>query len=146
MRQRREGEGNIAVCFFGDGASNEGSFHEAANLASVWKLPLLFVCENNQYGMSMPVKRAMNINDIAGRAGSYGFPGKPVDGNDAVKVYGETIRAREYVRENGPMLLVCETYRISGHSKSDKCVYRTDSGAVGMVEARPHNADGIIYA
>lgn len=117
--------GNITVCFFGDGASNEGSFHEAANLASVWKLPLLFVCENNQYGMSMSVQRSMNIIDITVRASSYGFPGSAVDGNDAAAVYEAAIEAREYVTENGPMLLVCNTYRIAGHSKSDKNVYRS---------------------
>ena len=115
----------IVVCFFGDGSTNEGSFHESLNLASVWKLPVLFVCENNQYGMSTSVKRSMNITDISVRAAAYGIPGKTVDGNDAVQVYQETLSAREYVRKNGPMLLVCETYRHMGHSKSDACVYRT---------------------
>lgn len=115
----------IVVCFFGDGASNEGSFHEAANLAAVWKLPVLFVCENNKYGMSMSVDRSMNIDRIEVRAQSYGFTGLTVDGNDAVAVYEETLKAKGYVKQNGPMLLVCETYRISGHSKSDKNVYRS---------------------
>lgn len=115
----------IVVCFFGDGASNEGSFHEAANLASIWNLPILFVCENNQYGMSMSKKRSMNIDDIAVRASSYGFPGKSIDGNNVIEVYEETKKAREYVKENGPMLLVSNTYRFLGHSKSDANVYRT---------------------
>jgi pyruvate dehydrogenase E1 component alpha subunit len=113
------------VCFFGDGSTNEGSFHESLNLASVWKLPVLFVCENNQYGMSTSVKRSMNITDLSVRAAAYGIPGKTVDGNDAVQIYQEALKAREYVRKNGPMLLVCETYRHLGHSKSDACVYRT---------------------
>jgi pyruvate dehydrogenase E1 component alpha subunit len=117
--------GNITACFFGDGASNEGSFHEAANLAAVWKLPLLFVCENNQYGMSMSVEKSMKISDITVRASSYGFPGLTVDGNDAIAVYEQASEARKYVKENGPLLLVCNTYRIAGHSKSDKNVYRT---------------------
>lgn len=117
--------GGIAVCFFGDGAANEGSFHEAANMASVLKLPVLFVCENNLYGMSMPLSRSMNISDIAVRASAYGFPGRTVDGNDATAVYRAAEDARDYVKQNGPMLLVCNTYRISGHSKSDTNVYRT---------------------
>jgi len=115
----------IVVCFFGDGASNEGSFHEAANLASIWKLPVLFVCENNQYGLSMPKTKSMNIDDISVRAQSYGFPGKTIDGNDVIEVYEETKKARGYVKENGPMLLVCNTYRFLGHSKSDAGKYRT---------------------
>ncbi len=122
---KKKGEDAVVVCFFGDGASNEGSFHEAANLASVWKLPVLFVCESNRYGMSMSTDKSMNIKDIEVRARSYGFPGKTVDGNDAAAVYEEAKAAREYVRNSGPMLLVCETYRISGHSKSDKNVYRS---------------------
>ena len=115
----------MVVCFFGDGASNEGSWHEAANLASIWKLPVLFVCENNLYGMSMSKKRSMNIDDIAVRASAFGFPGKTIDGNNAIEVYEETRKAREYVMESGPMLLVCNTYRFLGHSKSDANVYRT---------------------
>jgi pyruvate dehydrogenase E1 component alpha subunit len=115
----------IVVCFFGDGATNQGSFHESLNLASVWKLPVLFICENNQYGMSTSVKRSMNIADISVRASAYGIPGKSVDGNDALNVYENALEAREYVKQNGPMLLVCETYRHMGHSKSDACVYRS---------------------
>lgn len=122
---KKKRAGGIAVCFFGDGASNEGSFHEAANLAAVWKLPVLFVCENNRYGMSMSVNKSMNIESIEVRAQSYGFPGKTVDGNDAAAMFEAAKAAREYVRSSGPMLLVCETYRISGHSKSDKNVYRS---------------------
>jgi pyruvate dehydrogenase E1 component alpha subunit len=115
----------IVVCFFGDGAANEGSFHEALNLASVWKLPVLFVCENNLYGMSTPKHKSMNIDDIAVRATSYNIPGVSVDGNDVLLVHEETRKAREYVKANGPMLLVCNTYRFMGHSKSDANVYRT---------------------
>ena len=115
----------IVVCFFGDGAANQGTFHESLNLASIWKLPVLFVCEDNKYGMSMSRYKAMNIEDIAIRAKSYGIPGKTIDGNDAVTVYEETLKAREYVKEHGPMLLVCDTYRFLGHSKSDANVYRT---------------------
>jgi len=115
----------IVVCFFGDGSANEGSFHESLNLASVWKLPVLFVCENNQYGMSTSTRQSMNIADISVRAEAYGIPGKKIDGNEAVLVYEETLKARDYVKNNGPMLLVCETYRHMGHSKSDAGVYRS---------------------
>lgn len=115
----------IVVCFFGDGATNQGTFHESLNLASIWKLPVLFVCEDNKYGMSMSRYKAINVDDIAARAKAYGIPGKTVDGNDVVTVYEETKKAREYVKESGPMLLVCDTYRYLGHSKSDANVYRT---------------------
>ena len=120
-----KGIDRIVVGFFGDGAANEGTFHESLNLAAVWKLPVLFVCEDNKYGMSMSSKRSMAINDIAIRATGYGMKGKTVDGNDVIAVYEEARKAREYVRKNGPMLLVCDTYRYLGHSKSDANVYRT---------------------
>jgi TPP-dependent pyruvate/acetoin dehydrogenase alpha subunit len=127
----------IVVCFFGDGAANEGSFHESVNLASIWKLPVLFVCENNQYGMSTPFTYHMNIGDISARAAAYGIPGKTIDGNDAVLIYEETRKAREYVKENGPMLLVCNTYRYMGHSKSDANVYRTKEEIKAWKEKDP---------
>ena len=92
----------IVVCFFGDGASNEGTFHEALNLASVWKLPVLFACINNQYGMSMHVRKSMNIPDIAARASSYGMPGQSIDGNDAVAVFEATREARTGVAGGRP--------------------------------------------
>ncbi len=115
----------VVVCFFGDGASNEGTFHEALNLASIWKLPVIFLCVNNQYGMSMHVRRSMNIDDVAARAAAYGIEGRSVDGNDIFAVYEEAVAAREHVREHGPMLLVANTYRVMGHSKSDANVYRS---------------------
>jgi acetoin:2,6-dichlorophenolindophenol oxidoreductase subunit alpha len=115
----------ITVCFFGDGAANEGTFHESLNLASVWKLPVLFVCTNNFYGMSTHVNKAMNISDIAVRAKSYGIKGKAIDGNDVVNIFEETNKAKAYVKKNGPMLLVLNTYRWMGHSKSDPQAYRT---------------------
>ena len=116
---------NITVCFFGDGASNEGSFHESLNLASVWQLPVLFVCTNNYYGMSTHVSKSMHIDDISIRASSYGMKGIALDGNDLLLIYEETKKAREYVLENGPMLMVLNTYRWMGHSKSDPQIYRT---------------------
>jgi pyruvate dehydrogenase E1 component alpha subunit len=115
----------IVLCFFGDGATNQGVFHESLNLASIWELPILFLCENNQYGMSMNWRKAMNVDDISVRAASYGMSSKTVDGNDILSVYEAVLEAKEYVKKNGPFLLVCNTYRILGHSKSDANRYRT---------------------
>jgi acetoin:2,6-dichlorophenolindophenol oxidoreductase subunit alpha len=115
----------VTLVFFGDGCSNEGAFHESMNLAAVWKLPLLFVCINNTYGMSTHISKVMNDTDIAKRAIPYGMPAVTVDGNDVLAVYEAVCEAREYVAKNGPMLVVENSYRISGHSKSDANLYRT---------------------
>jgi pyruvate dehydrogenase E1 component alpha subunit len=115
----------VTACFFGDGAANGGNFHESLNLASVWDLPLIFVCVNNYYGMSTHINKSMNIEDISVRAKSYGIKGIALDGNDVIKIYEETIKGKKYVKENGPMLMVLNTYRWMGHSKSDAQVYRT---------------------
>lgn len=125
LSQKYKKQDNITVGFFGDGAANEGSFHEALNLASVWNLPVLFVCTNNYYGMSTHVSKSMNIDDISIRAKSYGIKGLALDGNDVVKIYEETLKAKAYVKKNGPMLMVLNTYRWMGHSKSDPQAYRT---------------------
>ncbi len=126
LTQKLKKTGKIVLCFFGDGAANEGSFHEALNLASVWKLPVIFFCENNLYGMSVSIDKHMNIKDIAKRADSYGIPGHIVDGNNAIEVYGKVKEVSEYVRGgNGPVLIESKTYRWLGHSKSDANVYRT---------------------
>jgi pyruvate dehydrogenase E1 component alpha subunit len=116
----------VTVSFFGDGATNEGSFHEAVNMASIWKLPVVFFCENNQYGMSSPVSEMINIENIADRAASYGIPGVTVNGNDIIDVINVTYEATERARTGeGPTLIEAKTYRWKGHSKSDKKVYRT---------------------
>ena len=125
LSQRYFNRPNITVSFFGDGAANEGAFHESLNLASVWKLPVLFVCTNNYYGMSTHVNKSMNINDISISAASYGMKGIALDGNDLVLIYEETKKARDYILKNGPMLMVLNTYRWMGHSKSDPQQYRT---------------------
>ncbi|TBL81670.1 thiamine pyrophosphate-dependent dehydrogenase E1 component subunit alpha [Paenibacillus thalictri] len=118
--------GYVVVCFFGDGASNEGSFHESINLASVWGLPVVFFCENNQYGMSGSVKEMTNIENLAERAAAYGIPGKVVDGNDLIEVLNVTSEAVERARQgHGPTLIEAKTYRYKGHSKSDGKKYRT---------------------
>jgi pyruvate dehydrogenase E1 component alpha subunit len=117
----------VVICFFGDGASNEGTFHEALNLASIWKLPVVFLCVNNEYGMSMHVSQHVNVPDLSVRAAAYGIPGWSVDGNDVLAVWRETLKAREIARTTGPCLLVANTYRIMGHSKSDGNAYRDKS-------------------
>lgn len=124
--QKRRKEDAISVAFFGDGASNEGAFHEAMNLAAVWNLPVLFVCVNNTYGMSTHISKAMKDTDIAKRAIPYDMRAIDVDGNDVLAVYEAVKDARKYIVDgNGPVLLVEHTYRTSGHSKSDGNLYRT---------------------
>jgi acetoin:2,6-dichlorophenolindophenol oxidoreductase subunit alpha len=116
----------ILLSYFGDGASNEGEFHESLNMASTWKLPVVFICDNNQYGMSMHVSKVMNIQHISERAASYGIPGITVDGNDVLAVYEAVAAAGENARSGkGPTLVDCLTYRWRGHSKSDRNLYRT---------------------
>jgi TPP-dependent pyruvate/acetoin dehydrogenase alpha subunit len=125
LSTKMQGIDRIVLCFFGDGACNEGTFHEAANLASIWKLPIIFYCINNHYGMSMSVERHMNIDDISIRSKSYGFEGETIDGNDVLEVRRAVRAAREHVLKDGPYLIAATTYRIMGHSKSDPNVYRT---------------------
>ena len=116
----------VLLSFFGDGATNEGEFHESLNMASTWKLPVVFICDNNQYGMSMHVRKAMNIPEISIRASAYGIPGESVNGNDVLDVYAAVGAAVEWARAgNGPSLIDNVTYRWRGHSKSDRNLYRT---------------------
>ena len=116
----------VILVFFGDGAANEGAFHESLNLASIWNLPVIYLCENNQYAMSMSVARSMNVDDVSARAASYNIPGVTVDGNDTIAVYEATRDAAARARSGGgPTLIEAKTYRYKGHSKSDKQRYRT---------------------
>lgn len=116
----------VCLVIFGDGASNEGSFHESLNMASIWKLPVVYLCENNQYAMSMSVKRSMNIAHISERSTSYGVPGVTVDGNDLFAVFQAVYVAADRARRGeGPSLVESVTYRWRGHSKSDRQLYRT---------------------
>lgn len=119
------GTDQVAVCFFGDGASNQGTFHEGINLAAVWHLPVVFVCENNLYAMGTRQTRVMLINNIADRAAGYGIPGVVVDGNDVLAVFEAARVAVERARRGeGPTLLECKTYRLKGHSRFDSAAYR----------------------
>ena len=117
LAARLDGSGRVAVAFFGDGASNQGVFHESLNLASVWKLPIVFVCENNQYALSTSYRDTTSVDQVAERASAYGIPGRTIDGNDVVEVY-ETVReAVERARAGeGPTLIEAMTYRWGGHS------------------------------
>lgn len=116
----------VVACFFGEGASNQGTFHEGINMASVWNLPVIFVCENNLYAMGTRQSKAMKIENIADRAIAYGIPGIVVDGNDVLAVLEVTQRAVERARKGeGPTLIECKTYRHKGHSRVDPARYRS---------------------
>ena len=126
LSAKLRGTGRVAACFFGDGASNQGTFHESLNLAAIWKLPVVYICENNLYAMSTPVGRTIVIPDIATRAASYGLPGVVVDGNDLLAVREAVGAACDRARGGeGPTLIECKTYRMSGHSRGDPRHYRT---------------------
>ena len=120
-----KGKDDVAVCFFGDGASNRGTFHEAMNMASSFKLPVVFVCENNMYGISNYQKHHMNISDIADRSGAYGVPGVSVDGNDVIAVYEAASEAVARARRgDGPSIVECKTWRHRGHFEGDPAKYK----------------------
>ncbi len=115
----------VVACFFGEGASNQGTFHESINLASVWKLPVVFVCENNLYAMGTHQLRIMSTKNVAERASGYGIPGVTVDGNDVLLVYEAALTATEKARKGqGATLIECKTYRRRGHSRVDPARYR----------------------
>lgn len=119
-------DGKVVVSFFGDGASNEGAFHESLNMASVWNLPVIFVCENNVYGFSTHYRRVTNVENIADRAHAYGMKGIIADGMDVIDVYKKVQEIIEDVRNcSGPVLIECKTYRYMGHARFETPVYRT---------------------
>jgi len=126
LSAKRLNTGAVTICFFGDGANNEGAFHEALNMAKVWNLPVVFVCENNKYGMSTSIERSTAVRNIAERATAYSMPGVTVDGNDFSAVTQAVDAAVERARDGeGPSLVENLTYRWRGHSKSDRNRYRT---------------------
>ncbi len=132
------GTDQVVACFFGEGASNQGTFHEGINMASIWALPVLFVCENNLYAMGTRQSRVMNIENVADRAAAYGIPGRVVDGNDVLavdEVAREAVgRAR---RGKGPTLIECKTYRHKGHSRFDPATYRSKEEVKEWLERDP---------
>ena len=122
---KRKYPGRVSVAFFGEGAANEGAFHEGINLAAVWQLPVIFVCENNLYNFSVHYKKTMRIDNVADRAAAYGIPGAVVDGMDVLAVYRAAGEAIERARQgHGPSLLECKTYRFMGHSRFEPAGYR----------------------
>jgi pyruvate dehydrogenase E1 component alpha subunit len=136
LRQTKRDQ--VVVCFFGDGANNEGAFHESLNMAAIWSLPVVFVCENNQYGMSMSTERSTAVQKIAQRAQAYDIPGVTTDGNDFGAVAHAAAEAVDRARAGaGPSLLECVTYRHRGHSKSDRNRYRTKEEMEAWVARDP---------
>ena len=126
---QNRGTDQVVVCFFGDGAANQGTFHESLNLAALWKLPVLYVCENNQYALSTPLRESVGLPELSERARGYGIPGARVDGNDVLAVHAAAAEAVRRARAGeGPTLLDCLTYRFFGHFTGDKghgITYRT---------------------
>ena len=126
LASRIQNTGQVAVAFMGDAAANEGSFHESLNLATVWKLPVVFVIENNFYGYSVKFNEAFPTDNIAIRASAYGLPGQVVDGQDVLAVHEHSVRAVERARRgDGPTVLECRTYRYKGHARFDPASYRS---------------------
>jgi pyruvate dehydrogenase E1 component alpha subunit len=118
LAAKMQGGDRVAVCFFGDGASNEGAFHGSLNLASIWKLPVIFVCENNRWAVSVPASYGLSVEDVAVRAGGYNIPGVTVDGTDVLAVHETMQEAVRRARSGqGPTLLECKTFRWRIHSE-----------------------------
>ena len=125
LAYKMEKSDRVAACFFGDGAVAEGAFHEGVNMAAIWNLPVVFVCENNLYGASTHISKVMRDTNIARRVASYGIEGRQVDGNDVLAVYGAAKEAVEQCRDgSGPAFLELLTYRCTGHSRRDACHYQ----------------------
>ncbi len=133
-----KGTDDAAIAIFGDGASNIGAFHEGINLAAIWKLPVVFICENNLYGEYSPIKTTTAIDDIASRAASYGIPGVIVDGQDVDVVHKAVDEALAHARSGaGPILLEMKTYRFAGHSRADTGPYRPEGELDRWLERDP---------
>ena len=140
LAARMKNEGQVVLCFFGDGASNNGSFHESLNMAGVWRLPVVYICENNLYGMSVSVKRACAVQDIATRCSAYAMDCVVVDGQQVLDVQATVAAAVDRARKgDGPTLVEAKTYRYRGHSRSDPRAYRTKDE-----EATWHDRDPIL--
>lgn len=126
LAQSYRGDGGVTLCFFGDGAIHQGAFHESLNLAKIWNLPVVYICENNQWGMGTNFRSVSAVDDFAEMGKAYGIPGRQVDGMDVLAVYEEVSRAVEDARTSGlPTFLEAKTYRYKGHSMSDPQKYRT---------------------
>ncbi len=126
LKVKYNNEDGVVLCFFGDGAVHQGSFHESLNMAGVWKLPVVYICENNQYGMGTDFRRVSAVHDLSSLSVSYNMPGKQVDGMDVLAVYENVTEAVKLARDDSqPSLLEIRTYRYMGHSMSDPATYRS---------------------
>ncbi len=135
---RERGAGQVSMTWFGDGATNIGAFHESMNLAAVWQLPVIFVCENNLYGEYSPIRTTTPMSDLVVRAQAYAMPARVVDGNDVSAVYAAARAAVERARGgDGPTFLECKTYRQCGHSRSDPAKYRPPGELESWLERDP---------
>ena len=138
LSAKLRGTDQVCVCFFGDGSTNQGTFHESLNMASIWKLPVIFVCENNHYGISMSQDRHQAIKDVADRGAAYNIPGIAVDGNDPLAVYEAAAEAVARARAGkGPTLLECKTYRQHGHFEGDPAIYKPKEEQAAWMEKDP---------
>lgn len=124
--QKYRNDGGVTLCFFGDGAIHQGAFHESLNMAKIWNLPIVYICENNQWGMGTNFLKVSSVDDFSLLGTAYGIPGKQINGMDVIEVYQEVSKAVEQARQSGfPSLLEARTYRYKGHSMSDPAKYRT---------------------
>lgn len=138
LSSKLRGSDQVTACFFGDGASNQGTFHEGINLAAIWSLPVLFVCENNLYAMGTRQTQAMLPQNISERSVAYGIPGVSIDGNDVLSVYDAAEEAVKRARGGlGPTLIECKTYRQKGHSRWDPATYRPKGEVEKWLEKDP---------
>lgn len=130
--------GEVTVCFFGDGSTNEGLFHETLNMAAAWDLPIVFVIENNYFGISVDIRKVTKESQLSKRAAGYGMPGVTIDGNDVFKVHEEAVKAVNLARSGkGPSLIECQTYRWQGHHVGDPATYREESEFKSWKERDP---------
>ena len=128
----------VAVSFMGDGATNEGAFHEGVNMGAIWSLPVIYVIENNRYSASTPIRQTTNVKNLSDRASAYGIPGVTIDGNDVLKVYETAREALDLARNgDGPTLIEAVTYRITGHSRRDPCNYQPEDERKRALENEP---------
>ena len=135
---RMKKQAGVAVCFMGDGAVNEGAFHEGVNMGAIWSLPAVYVIENNLYSASTPIFEMVHVTKLADRAAAYGIPGVTIDGNDVLAVYRAALEAIDRARGGqGPTLLECMTYRITGHSRRDPCNYQGEEEREKALENEP---------
>ncbi len=135
---RMRNENRVAACFMGDGAVNEGAFHEAVNMGAIWRLPVLYVIENNLYSASTPIAAMVRLEKLSDRAAGYGIRGVTIDGNDVLAVYSAALEAAEEARRGeGPVLIEAMTYRITGHSRRDSCNYQPPEERKQALENEP---------